>query len=45
MSHHNIKSKIALITKGVKNIGGLIAKDLAVQRVKVIAIHYHSSEN
>lgn len=43
MTEHAIKGKTVLITGGAKNLGGLIARDLATQGAKAIAIHYHSA--
>ena len=44
MTHrHPIKDKVALIAGGGKNLGGLIARDLAQQGAKAIAIHYNSA--
>lgn len=44
MTHrHAIKDKVALIAGGGKNLGGLIARDLAHQGAKAIAIHYNSA--
>lgn len=42
MTDHRIKGKTALIAGGAKNLGGLIARDLAAQGAKAIAIHYNS---
>jgi len=42
MADHSIKGKVALIAGGAKNLGGLIARDLAAQGAKAIAIHYNS---
>lgn len=42
MTDHGIKGKTALIAGGAKNLGGLIARDLAAQGAKAIAIHYNS---
>lgn len=43
MTHrHTIEDKVALIAGGGKNLGGLIARDLAKQGAKAIAIHYNS---
>lgn len=44
MNVHSLKGKTVLIAGGAKNLGGLIARDLATQGVKAIAIHYHSDE-
>lgn len=43
MADHAIKGKTVLITGGAKNLGGLIARDLAAHGAKAIAIHYHSA--
>ena len=43
MVDHSIKGKTALITGGAKNLGGLIALDLAAQGATAIAIHYNSA--
>lgn len=43
MADHSIRGKVALITGGAKNLGGLIARDLASQGARAIAIHYNSA--
>jgi NAD(P)-dependent dehydrogenase (short-subunit alcohol dehydrogenase family) len=43
MTDHSIKGKTALIAGGAKNLGGLIARDLAAQGAKAIVIHYNSA--
>ncbi len=43
MSKHSIQGKVALIAGGGKNLGGLLARDLAAQGAKAIAIHYNSA--
>lgn len=43
MTDHSIKGKVALIAGGAKNLGGLIARDLAQHGAKAIAIHYNSA--
>lgn len=43
MSRHTIEGKIALIAGGAKNLGGLIARDLAAQGAKAVVIHYNSA--
>ena len=40
---HSIKGKGVLIAGGAKNLGGLIARDLAGQGAKAVAIHYNSA--
>ncbi|MEQ8309453.1 MAG: SDR family oxidoreductase [Sphingopyxis sp.] len=42
MADHNIKGKVALIAGGGKNLGGLIARDLAAHGARAVAIHYNS---
>ncbi|NQD95124.1 SDR family oxidoreductase [Pseudomonas sp. CrR25] len=43
MAEHSIKGKVVLITGGAKNLGGLIARDLAQHGAKAVAIHYNSA--
>lgn len=43
MSKHTIKGKVVLIAGGAKNLGGLIARDLAAQGAKAVVIHYNSA--
>ncbi|WP_242112496.1 SDR family oxidoreductase [Luteimonas aquatica] len=43
MADHSIKGKTALIAGGAKNLGGLIARDLAQQGARAVAIHYNSA--
>ncbi|WP_281649484.1 SDR family oxidoreductase [Novacetimonas hansenii] len=43
MVDHSIKGKTVLIAGGAKNLGGLIARDLAAHGARVIAIHYNSA--
>jgi NAD(P)-dependent dehydrogenase (short-subunit alcohol dehydrogenase family) len=42
MADHNIQGKTVLIAGGGKNLGGLIARDLAAHGAKAIAVHYNS---
>ncbi|GAJ30583.1 SDR family oxidoreductase [Acidomonas methanolica] len=42
MPDHSIKGKSVLITGGAKNLGALVARDLAAHGAKAIAIHYNS---
>jgi len=42
MADHSIKGKTVLIAGGAKNLGGLVARDLATYGAKAIAIHYNS---
>ena len=41
MAEPSIKGKVALIAGGAKNLGGLIARDLAEQGARAVVIHYN----
>jgi len=43
MADHSIKGKTVIIAGGAKNLGGLVARDLAEQGAKAIAIHYNTA--
>ncbi|RDZ28495.1 SDR family oxidoreductase [Lysobacter silvisoli] len=43
MADHSLNGKVALIAGGAKNLGGLIARDLAQHGVKAVAVHYNSA--
>jgi len=43
MADHSLKGKVVLIAGGAKNLGGLIARDLAQHGAKAVAIHYNSA--
>lgn len=43
MADHSIKGKTVLIVGGAKNLGGLIARDLAQQGAKAVVVHYNSA--
>ena len=43
MADHSIKGKTIVIAGGAKNLGGLLARDLAAQGAKAVAIHYNSA--
>lgn len=43
MLDHGIKGKTVLIAGGAKNLGGLLARDLAEHGAKAVAIHYNTS--
>ena len=43
MTQHSIQDKVVLITGGAKNLGGLLARDLAAHGARAIAIHYNSA--
>ncbi|ELW9530038.1 SDR family oxidoreductase [Burkholderia cenocepacia] len=45
MANHEIKGKTVLIAGGAKNLGGLIARDLAAHGAKAVAIHYNSASS
>jgi NAD(P)-dependent dehydrogenase (short-subunit alcohol dehydrogenase family) len=40
---HSIKGKVVLIAGGAKNLGGLIARDLAAHGAKAVVVHYNSA--
>lgn len=42
MADHGIKGKTVIIAGGAKNLGGLIARDLAQHGARAVAIHYNS---
>ncbi|MBA9071683.1 NAD(P)-dependent dehydrogenase (short-subunit alcohol dehydrogenase family) [Methylobacterium sp. RAS18] len=42
MANHAITGKTVLITGGAKNLGGLLARDLAQHGATAIAVHYNS---
>ena len=44
MADHGITGKTAIIAGGGKNLGGLIARDLAAHGAKAVAVHYNSSK-
>lgn len=43
MANHSIQGKVALIAGGAKNLGSLIARDLAAHGARAVAIHYHDA--
>lgn len=43
MANHSIRGKVVLIAGGAKNLGGLIARDLAQYGARAVAIHYNSA--
>jgi NAD(P)-dependent dehydrogenase (short-subunit alcohol dehydrogenase family) len=43
MTDHTIKGKTALIAGGAKNLGGLLARNLAAHGARAVAIHYNSA--
>ncbi|AHN73272.1 short-chain dehydrogenase [Pandoraea pnomenusa] len=43
MADHAIQGKVVLIAGGAKNLGGLLARDLARHGARAIAIHYNSA--
>ena len=42
-SPHSLQGKTVLIAGGAKNLGGLIATDLAGQGAKAVVVHYNSA--
>jgi NAD(P)-dependent dehydrogenase (short-subunit alcohol dehydrogenase family) len=45
MADHSIAGKTVLIAGGGKNLGGLLARDLAQHGAKAVAIHYNSASS
>ncbi|WMD21618.1 SDR family oxidoreductase [Achromobacter seleniivolatilans] len=45
MADHSIKGKVVLIAGGAKNLGGLIARDLAQHGARAVAIHHNSASS
>ncbi|AOK38708.1 SDR family oxidoreductase [Burkholderia cenocepacia] len=45
MANHDIKGKTVIIAGGAKNLGGLIARDLAEHGARAVAIHYNSASS
>ena len=45
MADHAIQGKVVLIAGGAKNLGGLIARDLARHGARAVAIHYNSASS
>ncbi|MGF6491850.1 NAD(P)-dependent dehydrogenase (short-subunit alcohol dehydrogenase family) [Luteibacter sp. 621] len=43
MTDHSIKGKVVLIAGGAKNLGGLLARDLAAHGAKAVVVHYNSA--
>ncbi|GBQ35351.1 SDR family oxidoreductase [Gluconacetobacter azotocaptans] len=43
MTSHTIQGKTVLIAGGAKNLGGLVARDLAARGARAVAIHYNST--
>lgn len=43
MADHSIRGKNVLIAGGAKNLGGLLATDLAQHSARAVAIHYNSA--
>jgi len=43
MTNHSIQGKTVLVAGGAKNLGGLLARDLAAYGAKAVAIHYNSA--
>jgi NAD(P)-dependent dehydrogenase (short-subunit alcohol dehydrogenase family) len=43
MTDHSIKGKTVLIAGGAKNLGGLLARDLAAHGAGAVAVHYNSA--
>ena len=43
MSRNSIQNKVVLIAGGAKNLGGLIARDLAERGAQAVVIHYNTA--
>ncbi|HEY4253209.1 MAG TPA: SDR family oxidoreductase [Roseomonas sp.] len=43
MANHGVQGKTILIAGGAKNLGGLLARDLAQHGAKAVAIHYNTA--
>ncbi len=43
MANHSVSGKTVLIAGGAKNLGGLIARDLARHGARAVVIHYNSA--
>jgi len=39
---HSVTGKTVLVAGGAKNLGGLIARDLAGHGARAVAVHYNS---
>ena len=44
-SPHSIEGKVVLIAGGAKNLGGLIATDLARHGASAVVVHYNSASS
>lgn len=42
MTARSLEGRVALIAGGAKNLGGLVARDLAAAGARAVVIHYHS---
>lgn len=45
MSRHDIKGKVAIVTGGAKNLGGLLSRALAEKGAKAVVVHYNSDSS
>ncbi|MFJ3259815.1 SDR family oxidoreductase [Pseudomonas sp. NPDC086581] len=45
MADNSIQDKVVIIAGGAKNLGGLIARDLAGHGARAVAIHYNSDDS
>ncbi|AOK30099.1 short-chain dehydrogenase [Burkholderia singularis] len=45
MADHSIQGKTVVIAGGAKNLGGLIARDLAAHGAKAVVVHYNSASS
>ncbi|WP_395664889.1 SDR family oxidoreductase [Methylocella sp.] len=42
MTDHSVNGKTVIVAGGAKNLGGLIARDLAAHGARAVAVHYNS---
>ncbi|HEY1082898.1 MAG TPA: SDR family NAD(P)-dependent oxidoreductase, partial [Prosthecobacter sp.] len=45
MNRHSIEGKVAVVTGGAKNLGGLLSRALAERGAKAVVVHYNSSSS
>jgi NAD(P)-dependent dehydrogenase (short-subunit alcohol dehydrogenase family) len=45
MNRHSIEGKVAIVTGGAKNLGGLLSRALAERGAKAVVVHYNSDSS
>lgn len=45
MNRHSIEGKVAVVTGGAKNLGGLLSRALAEKGAKAVVVHYNSDSS